>query len=207
MRVLYLHGVSGGAGRRVECLRRLHREHLLEDVLAPRFEALNGVSAALLPATLPGVLAQAQKAFDAFQPGLVVGVSIGARVALDLRNRAHGHGVPLLLVAPACAPLCRLGVAFVRSRAGRPSPCQTLEAGFAERVPAGSTILHCTEDSLLGTSIARGLAAGREDVTLVELPYSGAGAPWEGGAAHRFNYPEALQAFECAVRRYAGAGA
>ncbi len=203
MKVLYLHGVAGGHGDRMECLDALKREGVVSRLDGPRFAELRGSRAVTLVATLPRVVEQAQRHFDALEPDLVIGSSMGARVAIELRNDVRGRAVPFLLVSPACVSLVELGLAFVMSKAGRPMPCRRAERRLVERVPSGSVILHCPEDSLFGVEVARDLQASRDDVTLVEVEYRGDTPPWRGGVAHKMNFSEAIDEFERRVRAFA----
>ncbi len=197
MRVLLLHGLFGGRGRRWSTLQSLVGEGIVARLEAPRLPELQGAGAlrldcASLVEWVRGHLASAR-------PELVVAVSMGARAVLA----TGALEVPALLVAPACAPLWELALAAGGSF-GASRPSQRAEASLIARVPPGSTILSCPDDAFVGPGVVEGLQAGRDDVASVVVAYGGIARGGDRARdAHRMNFPSAMRAFEAIVRSYA----
>jgi hypothetical protein len=199
VRVLFLHGVGGGTkGPKVQ---RLEGMPEVAEVRAPNLDysqvGLNGMTRA----RRKELVAFAQRELDAFRPDVVVGSSMGARLALNLKTDAR-----LVLIAPACASFLSLGVSFVATNLG----CSRFAARKPDKksprkVRPGTVILHCPDDGVIGIEISRALAT-RPGVELREIAFDGEATGGNRGAeAHQMNFPAALNELESVVRDIARA--
>jgi hypothetical protein len=105
MRVLLLHGLFGGRGRRWSMLQSLAAEGIVARLEAPSLPELRGARALRLD--FGSLVARVRGHLASARPDLVVAVSMGARAVLA----TGALEVPALLVAPACAPLWELALA------------------------------------------------------------------------------------------------
>ncbi len=200
MRVLLLHGLFGGRGRRWSTLQSLAEEGLVARLDAPRLPELQGAGALRLD--WASLVARVRGHLAAMQPDLVVAVSMGARAVLA----TGALEVPVLLVAPACAPVWELALA-AGGWFGPARPSQRAESSLVASVPSRSTILSCPDDAFVGPGVVEALRAGRDDVASVVVPYSGIARGRDRARdAHRMTFPSAMRAFEATVRSYAGRG-
>jgi hypothetical protein len=180
MRVLLLHGLFGGRGRRWSTLQSLVGEGIVARLEAPRLPELQGAGALRLD--FGSLVARVRVHLASTRPDLVVAVSMGARAVLA----TGALEVPALLVAPACAPSWELALA-AGAWIGVPRPSQRAEASLIARVPSGSTILSCPDDAFVGPGLVEGLRAGRDDVASVVVPYGGIARAGDGGASNELS--------------------
>ncbi len=194
VKVLFLHGVGGGTkGAKVQ---RMEGMPEVSEVCAPRLEYTSVMLSGATRERREKLLAFAQQQHNAFRPDLIVGSSMGARLAVNLRTDA-----PLVLIAPACASFLSLSVSFIATRLGCSRlAARTPDARSLQRVRPGTIILHCPDDSVIGIEVSRALAA-KAGVALREIAFDGEAVGARRGAeAHQMNFPAALSELEKAVR-------
>jgi hypothetical protein len=200
VKILYLHGIHGGPGAKVERLRRMPeatevRAPTLHDLESLRRLDQNGFSA---------IVGRAQAAFDDCRPDLIVGSSFGGMVALQL----HASSERLLLLSPFWRRSVRALVAtlpFIRRVTNVEFGCKFVWTLAAPRpLPAETIILHCPLDRTIPIAHSRELLAvsGLPPGNLVPVAYDGGAVRWRRGFhAHRMSFPNALDQLELWARR------
>jgi hypothetical protein len=197
VKVLFLHGVGGGT--RGPKVQRLEGMPEVAEVCAPRMAYSDVGFLGLFRLQARQVLAFAQRQADAFRPDIVVGSSMGARVAIHLETDARR-----VLLAPACSPFPPLALAFVATNLGCSRlAARTPDERSLQRIQPGTIILHCPDDGVIGIDISRALAT-RPGIELHEIAFDGEPAPrHRANLAHQMNFPAALDELEKAIRRIA----